>query len=420
MFPAAADMAGEPGGQSLPSGIGAIKITLSAAALVCAGLSAVAAFGQSYGRQMPEAALNLWPRNGEVFARASQRMVAIAQSDGSQTIDKQLLNRARGLALRGLILEPMSVEALATLGYVEAANGQRDRARKLMLAGAALSRRNTAIDLWLSEDAARRGDDMGALRSFDAAIRTSTSAANTLLPMMAAALAKPGAPAAFEQILSLDPPWSEGFWTAVLSAPSDLTNSYELRLRLHRRKVPLAPSHDALLIQRLAQAGKLDEAFTLYEAAGGRAPEQHELLHDPDFSADPRFAPIHWKIEENPSYSSAIDRDDGVLVIGALEDAEGPIAQQLVRIRPGRYRLDVRYGKNSAEDAPLAVRIACAELGGERTLNKAFSAKRSGVQIVDIIGPCRFAWLTVELVPGANADGVDTALDRVSLREITS
>ena len=98
--------------------------------------------------------------------------------------------------------------------------------------------------------------------------------------------------------------------------------------------------------------------------------------------------------------------------------AAGVAAQQLVRLRPGRYRLEVRYLGEQQASAPLQLRMACAELRGEGTLNKVLPIRSSGATTLSVDTPCRYAWISIEITDADPTAGFDASLDRLSLKRI--
>lgn len=395
------------------------RLAVVGAAALFALLAASAAFSMSYGRLVPDTAMGLWPKNGRVFARASALALARAAGEGSQ-LPKNVPGKVRRLAATAVALEPTSASAVRDLGLYASSRGDRAKARRLMRAGVRLTRRNPGMNLWLIEDYSRLGQEDQALRLWDVTLRTSTTAAATLLPAMAAALRNPAAPALFEPLLVARPPWDDDFWTAVIQDSSALDNTIALRERLHRRGVPMARSHDALIARQLIAAKRFAPAFKLYETVSREtAGATAELLVDGDFARQSDFAPIGWKVESTETFGAYVDDKRGRLVLSALPGGTGAIAQQLIRIAPGAYHLEIAYGDGAnATGRPIELRLACAELAGEATLDTRLAVTRSGARNFRIQGPCRHAWVTLFLLDRVGEAGLETQIDRVSLRRI--
>lgn len=400
---------------------GPLRYLAAGSLVVVAVLSGMSAFAFSIGRLVPQSSLGLWPPNGIIYGKASNLRLGQAMIANGQQLPRNIPVDVVRLSRRALDLEPAESTAARNIGYSLAGRGETKRASELMEAAYKLSRRDAGLNLWLLEDRARRGDAAGALKLYDITIRTSTSAAGLLMGRMATMLNQPGAVPLFEQLLAGDPPWLEQFWTAVLSSDTDLAASYRLRLALHADGIKMARSHDALLIQRLADAGMPEQAFDLYRAIGGSRPAGGELLVDPDFRRPSEFPPIGWKMPVAGTFGASIDRKTGQLAIAALSGAKGTVLQQLVPIQSGSYELLVRYGANSlgaGKRMPFSVRLACAE-GSEARLNRVLPVPSSGAQRFTLDTACRYAWVSLVLDGAESANGIDAAIDRISLKRLS-
>ena len=75
-----------PARHGTPPRLGALRVTAAAVVLFAGVTAALAAFSASVGRQMPLAALGLWPVNGDVYARAATgSIVAFVGKSGNAT-----------------------------------------------------------------------------------------------------------------------------------------------------------------------------------------------------------------------------------------------------------------------------------------------------------------------------------------------
>jgi hypothetical protein len=304
------------------------------------------------------------------------------------------------------------------LGLYYDSRGNHDAARRMMNAAFAASRRDSSVNLWLTQDLARRGQGLAALQLYDITIRTDTSAAASLMTLMAQALQRPGAVSAFEQVLAAKPPWLDDFWSAVLSAPGDLTPAFELRQRLHLRGVPMVQSHDALLIEKLANSGKLEEAFALYGSVA-KPSSTDELLIDSGFDTQAPFPPIGWKVSAEGTFGAAIDTATGVLDITALPGAEGVVTQQLVRLGgSGNFAMKAIYD-GTGQRTPLGLRVTCAEMDGEKTLDHMFDVPSGQTVMATFATPCRYAWISLILRRDDESAGRDIRVDSVSFRRVS-
>lgn len=396
---------------------GKLRIAVAVALLAVGAMSATAAFSASIGRQLPSAALGLWPPSGDVHARAATLEIAQAVAEAgtwAQAIPPNLPRRIADLSLRALALEPASVTAMRNLALYRASHGDREAARALMRAALAASRRDTGVNLWLTEDFARAGDEAASLELYDITIRTDAAAAAMLMGQMAQMFDQPKMLPSFENLLSKRPPWIDDFWSEVLSRPSNLENAYRLRRALHLRRVAMAKDHDALLIAKLADAGLVGEAFALHDlVAGGGSRDQ--ILVNGSFDQADGHPPIGWKVVAESTFGSTIDPEAGMLEITALPEAEGVAAQQLVQLgRGGEFVLRAVY--SGAGDEPLIVDFACVGERGAERLKKSIPVA-SGRDVRTVLGnDCRFAWFSLVLSRDDDPAGRDIRVSEVSLR----
>lgn len=375
----------------------------------------MAAFSASLGRQVPSTAVRTWPPSGDAYARLSSQSLAMAVDPGARDLPRNLPESVAQAARRGIELEPTNVTAIRNLALYEASHSRAGRARELMNIALANTRRDAAVNLWITERLLREGRQIEALQLYDTTIRTDTGAATSLMLGMAQLLNRPESLDSFETFLASSPPWIDDFWTTVLSTQGNLDNAFELRHRLLRRGIRMADDHNALLIERLANSGRTEEAFALYDTiSGGRA--QREILVDGDFSAAKAYPPIGWKVVAESTFGSSVDTEEGVLQITALPGAQGVVAQQLVRLRGnGTYVARADYA--GADPAPLRIELTCADGGGAGNWSWSVPLPPGRPVEANLTGSCRFAWASLVLSPiTGDTVGRDIRVESVSLR----
>jgi tetratricopeptide (TPR) repeat protein len=385
--------------------------------LAIAGISGVAAFSASVGAFAPDAAVRLWPPSGAAYANAGTRRLAAVIDTQNPRIPSKIPNSVASLSRKALLLEPTNTVAMRNLALYYDSLGNRDRARGLMEAALASSRRNSTVNLWLTEDLSRKGQNLAALRLYDITIRTDSAVAASLMQMMARSLANQRAVPALEQILVNAPPWMDDFWTSVLSEPSNLDNAYALRERLHKRGLSMAKDHDALLIAQLANSGRFEKAFALYHSVTASGPSA-EMLVDGGFDHDPLYPPIGWKLAADSTFGSALNTKTGQLEITALPNSEGVVAQQLVELS-GNQDLVLRADYDGPGRSGLALKITCAGPSGEQNLDVSFSLPAGQPVRAALARGCPFAWVSLVIERDDNLQGRDIRVDSVSMRRST-
>jgi hypothetical protein len=356
------------------------SLAFAAALSGLAAISASAALANSAAQRAPDMAAGMWPVNGFALANAASARIEAANTG------LVVPGEVRELAERAIVAEPTSVQGLRNLALYYDTHGDGAGARRLMRLVVRLSARDTAANMWLVEDYLRRGDLADATTLIDATLRTDSSASAQLLPGLAGLLELPGAEAVMLDLLAGGPPWGHDFWTAVLQSGASPQAAARLRIALHQRGAPLAAGHDARLIEQLVDARAFDQAFALYAAAGRAA----------------QYPPIDWRLAGGSGI--AVSREaDGKLGVSALAGSSGVVAQRLVTLPRGTYRLRI------ASSGMFTARITCAHLQGEHTLD----VRPSGSGSFDQPSACGQAWLTLSLAP-ATADRSLT-IDTVTL-----
>jgi hypothetical protein len=390
------------------------RLALSALLFGLAIVSGMAAFAASLGRQAPEAALATWPPNGDAYARVSTLRLAMAADPEARDVPRNLPDSIAVAARRGLELEPTNVSAIRNLAFYEASYGRMEQARALMNIGLANTRRDSGVNLWLTGRLLREGRQAEALQLYDTTIRTDTGVATTLMLTMAQLLNGPEALDSLEALLATNPPWIDDFWTTVLSTPGNLNDVYKLRRRLLARGVKMADDHNVLLIERLANASKTEEAFTLYETISGSGGDR-EILANGEFTAAAAYPPIGWKVVAESAFGSSMDKEGGGLQVTALPGAQGVVAQQLVRLR-GNGAYVARADYTGADRNPLTLELACAANKGAETLDQSVHLPSGKAVEIYLTGSCEFAWVSLILPASTDGGGRDIRVDSVSLR----
>lgn len=388
---------------------------LAVAGLIGAALlSGSAAISASIGRRLPEVAVNLWPVSGNVLAELSSKHLLAATGPQGRSIPNNIPRAVGDNAYQALLREPFNAEALRNYAYGLDAEGEREKARMVMASAYRLTRRNVGTNLWLIEDLARRGQDAQALAIYDVAIRTNSRAATLLINAMSQAVDDPRLRGSLVSVLASNPPWLSQFWTVVLSSDRDLDNVYDLRAQLHDRGgSTLLLEHDALLVSRLANAGRYDEAFKLYEAAASDTEPQQA---GGAFLQAAQFPPIGWKVGTGDGFGAKIDRRTGNLAIIALRGAQGVVAQKLVKTAGlSGLAFQARY-KDPGKASTMQIEAQCAQPSSDDSLIAHVRLAQGDRQTASLRRPCAFAWVSLVLAPDAISNDTEIELERLDIQ----
>jgi hypothetical protein len=286
-----------------------------------------------------------------------------------------------------------------------------------------MSRRDLATQLWLIEERVRQDDIAGALQHYDIALRTAPQASEWLLPVLVSATANDGIIGPLAALLRTDPPWRQSFLFTLAQAPPSGRNALRLVQSLAAARLPTRPDIMATLIDKVAAARDFDSARRLYSLA--RPGNAGGLVRNGGFSGAAPFSAFEWALVSQGDLSADQINMDGagdgnVLEVRAARGAAGIVAQQMLVLAPGRYRISERSGALSeARPADLYWRIVCvnransvvAEIPIVRARSAGTAAPAWQVPAAD----CPAQWLALAVRPGGAAADAGAWVDAVAI-----
>ncbi len=307
----------------------------TSAALALAAVAASQYADRRHAESMDaQAAYRRYPDDAEAASKAfSQRLT---QDPGIRPSTADAVNvRA---ALRARPLSPRLFVLLATRADMAGDFGQE---QKMMHLADQTTRRDPLNQLWLIEDAVKRGDIRGALHHYNAALTVGPELRPQLLPVLAAATAYPEVRAGLHRYIAKQVDWAPALieQTAQTASPADLAN-----LVLPVSASLTAPSFDharAAVIVSLAMGGRADLAFTL---AARTIPNLNQAaMHRFAFtsaSTDARIGTLAWSMPQSDTIRSVLD-ETGTLTAEVGQLARGVLATRDVPVTPGAtYQLE--------------------------------------------------------------------------------
>lgn len=113
----------------------------------------------------------------------------------------------------------------------------------------------------------------------------------------------------------------------------------------------------ALLAQRLIASKQFQAARDVMQAgaAGANAPG---LVADPSFRQPGQAGPFGWELTQSDVGVAEVQQGGGVLV-DFYGRTPGPLLQQLVTLKPGRYTAALVYTSTSPQSGSLDMRVVC-------------------------------------------------------------
>lgn len=307
----------------------AVRSVLALSVGVLGGFSIAFSLGQIVVKSDPVRAHALVPYDGRITAAAA---LALSGQDATASDRRQ----ANTLALRALRQDPTAVTALSVLGFNAEFAGNVPGAQRLFRSAQTLSRRNLQVQLWMIEDAVRRGDIPDALRQYDITLRVFPRMWEILFPVLASASDEPAIRSELAKALAKSPPWSAFFIDYVAGNSPDPKLAARLLTDLrHDSGIVSAQAH-AKLINALVKSGSVEDAWIYYAATDSN--RNRRRSRDPNFVGDPTIAsPFDWNLIEGSGLTANIQ--DRLFDFAAAPSVGGPMLQQMQLLPPGTYRL---------------------------------------------------------------------------------
>ncbi|CAN0560304.1 unnamed protein product, partial [Laminaria digitata] len=231
--------------------------TAGLAIALTSGLAAVGAIAQN---NAPAMALTMKPMNGFAAENLAVGLIKNFVAENSGQFPDRVTASIVALAQKAFVAEPVSPGAVGVLALARGGNATR----KLMENAALLSRRQPLVTGWMITDSGAHDDVPALLNHYDTLLRTNTSAAPVVIPVMARALSNDTFIAPFARLLANQPPWAIEFWAIVVGEPDSLRNATRLRERVYNPNENKAAYRDADLIRALIHDQQFDLSVSLY------------------------------------------------------------------------------------------------------------------------------------------------------------
>ena len=392
---------------------------LIAMAAALAMVVAMVTWGGLNKLRQPQLALAAVPANGFAYAQGVLKGIASQVGDTPGQLAKVVISPAqRRAALESYTREPFSSQGLAIVALGAEADGNSARARQLMTAALALSRRDSLVNGWSVLDASRRNDLDAAIVALNRSMTTNPATAAIYVPAMVQSLRQDASVDVLARILARRPTWELAFWRGAMVAPQTIGNAGKLRARLVRGSQE-DKDIDRALLAALAQGREFATATALYHARSGtRSARDGAIVRNPDFATAAIWPPFDWEVLATGEYSGAIARDGQGLTVEALPGSGGLVARQLVAIPAGAMRLRATLAHPFERDGNrLAIRLQCAT-----TDARVFQAELTATGFARNFAAsgCRYHWLDIVVIPGATENRETLALRRVDIGPVAA
>lgn len=394
-----------------------VRVGIALFAIVLAYAAVAHTFAYTIRAAAPAQAHGLAPSDGRLTALLAQQMSGPEAGPAERT-------RADALAHLALRQDPTAIAAVVTLGINAQARGDTGSARHMFAFADILSRRDLPTRLWAIEDAIGRSDIWGALRQYDIALRTSRTAPDLLFPILGSAIADPAIRTALIARLRTRPTWAGPFIVYLADDGTDTSAAALLFRSIAQAGLPLPDGPRAVLVRRLTEKGKFDDAWNMYAAVTPGA--DRRWSRDPDFTAKlDQPSVFDWTPIESDGTTAAFQRGDkgNVFDFAVASGMGGPILQQVELLSPGDYSLDGRSTGIEQPDRALPYWVLSCGNAPELGRVTVTSSNRAGGRFTGTLrvpARCPVQYLTLVVRPSEQVEGVVGQINTVRIRPVKS
>jgi hypothetical protein len=331
--------------------IAALLLTLPAGAFL--GWQAVkASAGAAWGGRNPPAAAQIAPNHPAT--RIGMAMLEFQLRGGRVTPQVQ----AGALAALGdhpLAEEPFLLEGVATL-----ARGDGKRGEALLEEAKRRNPRNRMARLLLLDRYLRTERPVKAAAELGVLTVLIPRTGEVLIPQLAKMVTDPKTAGTLRGALNNNP----GLLHAVLSRLASDGTSADTILSLAAQAGPPPPGVDTqwqgILVNNLAKQGQAERAYKLWQEFGKvPAAEVGKGLYDPDLKGLPGSAPFNWRLVAGAE-GVAEKASGGGMQVGYYGRVNAELAEQLLMLKPGRYRLQFQAeGDAKGENSKIVWSLSC-------------------------------------------------------------
>jgi len=408
---------------------GKMKLTPSIFVGLVAGLFlAVLAFSQaaaSVGLSID----SFRPLGGSFFSwRAGQTKAALAISSRGSRVN---VAAAQRLGRETLVHAPLTPRSLWLIGKSMEIGGARSKARKAMLQAERLSRRDSAVQLWLGADRLRSGNIAAGLRHFDLMIRGDSEAANAVVPRMALIILAPEGRRQLAPYIRKNNPWlSHLFQVAVTDLPRSAPMAQLLIDR--RKKAPDIENGQFIystLMTRLIAEGAYPSALQLYPLLPGS--NRGTLRNVSGATAgelDQGYPPFVWAFSDGSAQGGEFVSVEGGgtgIDIFASPGTVGVAGVKLVAVNPGDalyWQVADRTGNLESSATWVATCLAGPSANKKVESANMLSASVPQNKILKMAMPtgCNLVRLDMRVAGGIGRDPTNVTVSALKLAPDTS
>ena len=364
-----------------------------------------------------EMAVTLAPGSPLVLRRAAESELAGGRNENAASLSRDALVRS-----------PFDVRALRVFGLTEARAGREDAADEILTLAGNWSLRDDPAHAWLVERRLRRGDYASAFAHADTLVRRREDIQPQVFRLFTVAgTADPARSLpVVARLLAAKPPWRPAYLASLHRTPEGLQVAGNLAILLQTGREPFSNQELQDLYGSLLNAGGIQAIQTVR----GRLnrPSLSTLVTNSGFDESDHPGPFQWRLYEKAGIAAEITADDlapSNVALRVVYDgyATGTVAEQLVYLAPGSYRLTAVVRTESGHPADrLAWTLTCATAGGGDRASTPAGAGGAPTDAwvtmsgrFEVSANCPAQWLRLETRAADRRDPTLVWFDRVRL-----
>jgi len=318
----------------------------------------------------PGLALRLGPDSPTVLTRAAEVELAAGRVDAAQR-----------LAQRALTRQPFNVAALRVAGLAAAREGDLDAANQMLTLAGNWSLRDDPAQSWLVRHRLEQGRAASALAHADTLMRRRTDLRPMYFDLMINLALRNDVEAqgALVALLRREPPWRIDFFIYALERPEGLPVAAAVLMALKDGQGRSTDEEKARVYGTLIAQGRIEALrAVMARAETGLRP----VLTNGDFSDGAGAPPFGWVLPAGAGVLAEIangPEDGGPALHGLVSaTAERTIAEQLVLLTPGRWRLSGRFRVDQGDLNGRMTWVLACTAGGRVLASAPLSATARG------------------------------------------
>lgn len=380
-------------------------------------------------RAPPDLAIRVAPGSPTVLRRAAEaRQLAADRAGQSSEAIAQANDDAGVLGREALAKAPFNAASLRVVGLSEARAGREAQADELLTLAGNWSLRDDPSHAWLVDYRLRRGDYVSSFAHADTLARRREALRPGIFQLFttAATADTQRALPVIASLVAAKPPWRQDYLDSLYASDEGLRVAINLAIVLQAGDAPLTNAELRQLYLYLVDRGLLDGARTVRERLNRPAMSTSVANGSFDDASSPE--PFQWRIAQGAGIVAEILNDDvrtGDPAFRVSFDGytEETIAEQLLFLSPGRYRLAFE-ARNESGDASRSLRWSITCVPGDRlALSAPASPAQADVWTVGaaqftIPADCRGQWLRLESVPDERRSNTTAWFDRLAISRV--